>query len=105
MFFAVCNTIFAMIVTETRAMYLSAWCAIVLLVLAGISWYAVESEAGKLAKRKTGAEFAWTARKESHRRTASITESRADATHRHMADLILNTSRDYEKIMPASAPR
>ena len=25
-FFAVCNTIFAMLVTETRAMYFSAWC-------------------------------------------------------------------------------
>ena len=43
MFFAVCNTIFAMLVTETRAMYLSAWCAIALVVCAGISWYKVES--------------------------------------------------------------
>ena len=43
-FFAVCNTIFAMLVTETRAMYFSAWCAIALVVFAGISWYAVESE-------------------------------------------------------------
>ena len=43
-FFAVCNTITAMAVTETWEMYLSAWCAIVLLVLAGISWYTVESE-------------------------------------------------------------
>lgn len=43
-FFAVCNTIGAMVVTETWEMYLHAWCAIVLLVLAGISWYEVESE-------------------------------------------------------------
>ena len=43
-FFAVCNTIIAMVVTETREMYLSAWCAIACLVLAGISWYAVERE-------------------------------------------------------------
>ena len=43
-FFAVCNTIFAMLVTETRAMYFSAWYAIALVVCAGISWYAVESE-------------------------------------------------------------
>ena len=43
-FFAVCNTIIAMVVTETWAMYLSAWCAIALVVCAGISWYTVESE-------------------------------------------------------------
>ena len=46
-FFAVCNTVGAMLVTETRAMYLSAWCAIALVVCAGISWYAVESEVEK----------------------------------------------------------
>ena len=40
-FFAVCNTIFAMLVTETRAMYFSAWCAIALVVCAGINWYKV----------------------------------------------------------------
>ena len=44
-FLAVCNTIIAMVVTETWWMYLHAWCAIALVVCAGISWYAVESEA------------------------------------------------------------
>ena len=41
---AVCNTIGAMVVTETRGMYFSAWCAIARVVCAGIGWYEVESE-------------------------------------------------------------
>ena len=43
-FFAVCNTIGAMVVTETREMYLNAWFAIACLVFAGINWYEVESK-------------------------------------------------------------